>query len=254
MDGKTQIQIIVKNGETFTAPVLDGIGKPGDYTEGYFQWLGNDGQLYAPGDSVPATVDTLTAQFAPSSSVTITTDTLPDGKVDEAYSQTLTANGTTPIIWSIENGSLPAGLSLDKDTGEISGTPTADGTAKFTVKAENCAGSDMKELSITIDKAEPPVHEHTYSNWIADGETDHYRVCTDENCTSADKAGKRKHTAMTIMQIRPAMFAAMSALSHHPPTSTPTATGLPMVKPATTASAQMKIAPLRTRGNGSTPL
>ena len=183
VDGKTQIQIIVKNGETFTAPVLDGIGKPGDYTEGYFQWLGNDGQLYAPGDSVPATVDTLMAQFAPA----ITTDTLPGGKVDEAYRQTLTANGTTPIIWSIENGGLPAGLSLNKDTGEISGTPTADGTAKFTVKAENRVGSDMKELSITIDKAEPPSHEHTYSNWTADGETGHYRICTDEYCTSADK-------------------------------------------------------------------
>ena len=183
VDGKMQIQIIVKGGAAFTAPVLDGIGKPGDYAEGYFQWLGNDGQLYAPGDSVPATVDTLTAQFAPS----ITTDTLPGGKVDEAYSQTLIANGTTPIIWSVENGGLPAGLSLNKDTGEISGTPTADGTAKFTVKAENCAGSDMKELSITIDKAEPPSHEHTYGDWIADGETGHYRVCTDEYCTSADK-------------------------------------------------------------------
>ena len=183
VDGKTQIQIIVKNGEAFTAPVLDGIGKPEDYTEGYFQWLGNDGQLYAPGNSVPATVDTLTAQFAPA----ITTSTLPGGKVDVAYRQTLTANGTTPIIWSIENGGLPAGLSLNKDTGEISGTPTADGTAKFTVKAENRVGSDTKELSITIDKAEPPVHEHTYSGWIADGETGHYRVCTDEYCTSADK-------------------------------------------------------------------
>ena len=183
VDGKMQIQIIVKGGAAFTAPVLDGIGKPGDYAEGYFQWLGNDGQLYAPGDSVPATVDTLTAQFAPS----ITTDTLPGGKVDEAYRQTLTANGTTPIIWSIENGGLPAGLSLNKDTGEISGTPTADGTAKFTVKAENRVGSDTKELSITIDKAEPPVHEHTYSDWIADGETGHYRICTDEYCTSADK-------------------------------------------------------------------
>ena len=182
VDGKTQIQIIVKNGETFTAPVLDGIGKPEDHTD-YFEWLGNDGQLYAPGDSVPATVDTLMAQFAPA----ITTDTLPGGKVDEAYRQTLTANGTTPIIWSIENGGLPAGLSLNKDTGEISGTPTADGTAKFTVKAENRVGSDTKELSITIDKAEPPVHEHTYSDWIADGETGHYRVCTDEYCTSADK-------------------------------------------------------------------
>ena len=87
----------------------------------------------------------------------ITTDTLPDGKVGEAYSQTLTADGTTPIRWSVENGNgvLPAGLSLNADTGEISGTPTADGTAKFTVKAENSVGSDTKELSITITKDAP---------------------------------------------------------------------------------------------------
>ena len=36
----------------------------------------------------------------------ITTSSLPDGKVGEAYSQTLTANGTTPIKWSI-SGALP---------------------------------------------------------------------------------------------------------------------------------------------------
>ena len=84
----------------------------------------------------------------------ITTSSLPDGKVGEAYSHTLTANGTTPITWSIDGG-LPAGLSLNKDTGEISGTPTADGTAKFTVKATNSAGSNTKELSITIAKAAP---------------------------------------------------------------------------------------------------
>ena len=30
-------------------------------------------------------------------------------------------------------------------------------------------------------------HEHTYGDWTADGETGHYRVCTDENCPHADK-------------------------------------------------------------------
>ena len=86
---------------------------------------------------------------------TITTDTLPGGKVGEAYSQTLSATGTTPITWGISGGALPDGLSLNKDTGKISGTPTADGTAKFTVKAENSVGSDTKELSITITKDAP---------------------------------------------------------------------------------------------------
>ena len=84
----------------------------------------------------------------------ITTSSLPDGKVGEVYSQILTATGTTPIKWSI-SGALPDGLTLDETTGKISGTPTADGTAKFTVKAENSVGSDTKELSITITKDAP---------------------------------------------------------------------------------------------------
>ena len=94
----------------------------------------------------------------------ITTDSLPDGKVGEAYSQTLTADGTEPIIWSVDSGNLPTGLSLNVDTGEISGTPTADGTAKFTVKATNSAGSDTKELSITIFKAAPTEYTVTVTN------------------------------------------------------------------------------------------
>ncbi|MDB7906955.1 InlB B-repeat-containing protein [Flavonifractor plautii] len=150
------IQIVVKTGESFAAPASEGLTRPDGNTGSYFEWLGSDGELYEPGDNVSADVSKLTAQFAPSShSVTITTDTLPDGKVGETYSQTLTADGTAPITWSIENGGLPTGLSLNKDTGEISGTPTADGTAKFTVKAENSVGSDTKELSITITKAAP---------------------------------------------------------------------------------------------------
>ena len=159
------IQIIVKNGESFTAPASDGLTRPDGNTGNYFKWLGSDGEFYDPGGNVPAVVTKLTAQFASSShSVTITTDTLPNGKVGEAYSQTLTADGTTPIEWSISSGALPDGLSLNKDIGEISGTPTAAGTSTFTVKATNSAGSDTKELSITITKNAPAEHIVTVTN------------------------------------------------------------------------------------------
>ena len=151
------IQIIVKNGESFTAPASDGLTRPDGNTGSYFKWRGSDGKLYAPGDNVSADVDKLMALFDDSGShtVTITTDALPDGKVGEEYSQTLAADGTAPITWSISGGALPDGLKLDENTGGISGEPTAEGTATFTVKAENSGGSDTKELSITITKDAP---------------------------------------------------------------------------------------------------
>ena len=181
------IQIIVKTGESFTAPASEGLTRPDGNTGSYFEWLGSDGELYAPDDNVPADVTKLTAQFASSShSVTITTATLPDGKVGEAYSQTLIATGTTPITWSII-GALPDGLSLNKDTGKISGTPTAAGSSTFTVKATNSAGSDTKELSITITKDAPPAHEHSYGDWSRDG-TNHWHECTDDDCPNREES------------------------------------------------------------------
>ena len=116
----------------------------------------------------------------------ITTSSLPDGKVGEAYSQILTATGTTPITWSII-GALPDGLSLNKDTGKISGTPTAAGSSTFTVKATNSAGSDTKELSITITKDAPPAHEHSYGDWRKDG-TSHWHECTDDDCPNREES------------------------------------------------------------------
>ena len=58
------IQIIVKNSESFTAPASNGLTRPDGNTDSYFKWLGNDGNLYTPGDRVPANVTKLTAQFA----------------------------------------------------------------------------------------------------------------------------------------------------------------------------------------------
>lgn len=83
----------------------------------------------------------------------ITTDSLPDGTVNQLYTATLQATGNG-ITWSLDSGStLPSGLKLENDT--ISGTPTAAGTSTFIVKAENTAGSDSKELTLTISEPAP---------------------------------------------------------------------------------------------------
>ena len=64
----------------------------------------------------------------------IGTSSLPGGVTGSAYSSALSASGgTTPYLWAVSAGALPAGLTLNATTGVISGTPTNTGTANFTV-------------------------------------------------------------------------------------------------------------------------
>ena len=99
----------------------------------------------------------------------ITTVTLPDGKVGDAYSQTLAATGTNPITWGIETGNLPDGLTLVGDT--IKGTPSKAGDFKFTVKATNGGGSDTKELTIKVADAEAAKYHNVTLSGAGTGAT-----------------------------------------------------------------------------------
>ena len=99
----------------------------------------------------------------------ITTTTLPGGAVGTPYHHQLHANGGGFILWELFSGELPKGLTLKQTTGEISGTPTAEGTAQFTVRVLNSVGNDKKELSITITNA--PAAEHTITVTTAGGGT-----------------------------------------------------------------------------------
>jgi len=88
----------------------------------------------------------------------VTTTTLADGTVGTAYNATLQGGGGAgSLTWALASGSsLPAGLSLSS-AGAISGTPTAAGTTKFTVKATDASGgqqgpvSATKQLSLVVE-------------------------------------------------------------------------------------------------------
>ena len=80
------IQIIVKTGSTFTAPMSGGLTRPDGNTGSYFMWLDGNGNSYAPGASVPADVTELTVQWtAPTYAVTLHTNggTINSGNVTE---------------------------------------------------------------------------------------------------------------------------------------------------------------------------
>lgn len=114
----------------------------------------DDGDIFQqPEPAVTAAIRVKLIDNRPPMPPTIVAESLPDGMEGEAYSNRLTAKGTAPITWSIVSGVLPEGLSLNEDTGEISGTPAGEGTEVFTVMAVNALGEDIKEFSITIAKA-----------------------------------------------------------------------------------------------------
>ena len=80
----------------------------------------------------------------------ITTDSLPDGTVNQLYTATLQATGNG-ITWS--SSGMPEWMTLDSSTGVISGNPTTADTYTFTVTATNDSGSDSKEFTLTINPA-----------------------------------------------------------------------------------------------------
>ena len=107
--------------------------------------------------------------LGPEDAPAITTTTLPGGTVGSPYHHQLQATGGGFILWELFSGELPDGLTLKQTTGEISGTPTTEQTAQFTVRALNSVGNDKKELSITITNA--PAAEHTITVTTAGGGT-----------------------------------------------------------------------------------
>ena len=98
-DATGTVNIVVRNGESFTAPSGVGLTRPNGNTDSYFWWLGSDGESYVPGAMIPAGVTSLTAQWTALT-----------------YSVTLHANG----------GTISSGNVTSYNYGEGATLPTAD--------------------------------------------------------------------------------------------------------------------------------
>ncbi len=105
----------------------------------------------------------------------ITTTFLGNATVTKSYSDKIVTTGMKPIKYQIVKGSLPEGLTLNKDTGEISGKPNLDksstpgtykhisavGTYAFTVRASNAAGADERAFTLKVKDVKP-----NFRSWL----------------------------------------------------------------------------------------
>ena len=87
----------------------------------------------------------------PFSTLSVTTESLPNAPPTVAYNETLVATGGDgSYTWSLTVGSLPAGLSLNTSTSDITGTPTG-ASSTFTVQVVSGDGqTDTQPLRITV--------------------------------------------------------------------------------------------------------
>ncbi|HET9530178.1 MAG TPA: putative Ig domain-containing protein, partial [Blastocatellia bacterium] len=112
-------------------------------------------------DSTPVTVtsETLRITIIPGPLVITTSGDLTAGRVGASYSFTLQKlGGKSPYLWAIHSGEMPPGLTLNTNTGVISGTPTQDGTYTFIVRLTDSqsppAGATSGTLRLVIDAAQ----------------------------------------------------------------------------------------------------
>jgi uncharacterized protein YhjY with autotransporter beta-barrel domain len=98
-------------------------------------------------------------------SLTVNPASLPNGTQGVGYNQTVVASGGTgPYTYAVSAGALPAGLSLNVNSGAITGTPSGSGPSAFTIRATdslNNFGSRAYNInigtnSLTINPATLP--------------------------------------------------------------------------------------------------
>jgi hypothetical protein len=152
--GEVFVYTAIGNNWFFQQRLAASDGQPGDY---FGKAVAVNGDSIAVGswyDNVGTTNDQGSAYIFVTPgcpAITINPASLPGGFVGAGYNQSLTVSGGGNVNLSLSGGALPPGLTFASG-GQITGTPTAEGTYRFTITATDvlslCSGSRTYVLTI----------------------------------------------------------------------------------------------------------
>jgi hypothetical protein len=103
-------------------------------------------------------------------SLAITTTNIPNGQVTQQYSSQVQAiGGTQPYTYIVSTGALPSGVALSARTGILSGTPTASGTFRFTIRVSDVAqpvATASREYTLVINQPGGGAPANSPPQWV----------------------------------------------------------------------------------------
>ncbi len=174
------IQIIVKNGESFTAPATEGLSRPNSISEdAQLYWSDENGNCYKPGDTVPADVSMLSITgdyeviYLPGTYGTgsAVTDMKPHNNILTLRGALFTRAGYTQVGWStVDGGEKVYGFEDVYTQNEALTLYPVWNTNKYTITFDTNGGSEIapitQDYGTEITAPDKPTRKgYTFKGW-----------------------------------------------------------------------------------------
>ena len=174
------IQIIVKNGESFTAPSAEGLPRPDGISEdAQLYWTDENGNCYKPGDTVPADVSMLSITgdyeviYLPGTYGTgsAVTDMKPHNNILTLRGALFTRAGYTQVGWStVDGGEKVYGFEDVYTQNEALTLYPVWNTNKYTITFDTNGGSEIapitQDYGTEITTPDNPTRKgYTFKGW-----------------------------------------------------------------------------------------